>query len=97
VFCTQGCAGSVGCVKETAIEVYTDPGVIEDVRSALESNGIDVASSETAMVPKTSVALDEKAAEQTLRLVEQLEELEDVQSVYSNSEISDEVAAALAS
>ena len=66
------------------------------VRSALEDQGIKVDSSESSMIPTMNVTLDEKAAEQTLRLIERLEELDDVQNVYSNSEIPDEVAAALA-
>jgi transcriptional/translational regulatory protein YebC/TACO1 len=48
------------------------------------------------MQPTTTVSLDGHAAEQAMRLIERLEELDDVQAVYSNSEISDEVAAALA-
>ena len=83
-------------VDEDVLEVYTDPGHLEDLRRTLEGNGLNVVSSETDMVPSTTVALDERAAEQTIRLIERLEELDDVQNVYSNSEIPDEVAAALA-
>jgi YebC/PmpR family DNA-binding regulatory protein len=82
--------------EDGALEVYTDPGTMESVRQALEASGITVASSEMIMAPKTTIELDEHAAEQTMRLIERLEELDDVQHVYSNSEISDEVAAALA-
>jgi YebC/PmpR family DNA-binding regulatory protein len=77
------------------LTVVTEQAQLEDVRRALEEGGVRVVSSEHAMIPKTSVQLDERTAEQTLRLMERLEELEDVQSVYSNSEISEEVAAAL--
>jgi YebC/PmpR family DNA-binding regulatory protein len=83
-------------VEDGLLEVYTEPAQVEEVRAALEREGITVASSETAMVPKTSVHLDEQAAEQTVRLIERLEELDDVQHVYSNSDISEEVAASLA-
>lgn len=82
-------------VEDGVIEVYTEPSSLEDVRKTLEQAGVKVEASETGMVPKTSVPLDERAAEQTMRLVERLEELDDVQHVYSNSEVSDEVAAAL--
>ena len=68
---------------------------VEAVRDALEGYGIAVTSSEVSLVPKTSVPLDETVAEQTMRLIERLEELDDVQDVYSNSEVSDEVAASL--
>lgn len=83
-------------VDDSTVEVYTEPSQLEEVRAALESNGLRVASSEAAMLPKTVVHLDEQAAEQAMRLMDRLEDLEDVQNVYSNSEISEEVAASLA-
>jgi YebC/PmpR family DNA-binding regulatory protein len=83
-------------VQDDTIEVYTEIGLLEDVRRKLEQEGIEVASSEVAHIPKTSVQLDEAGAQQTLRLIERLEELDDVQEVYSNSEFPDEVAASLA-
>ena len=81
---------------DTGIEIYTETGLLEDVRKTLEEQGVHVVSSEVARIPKVSVHLDEDAAAQTMRLIERLEELEDVQQVYSNSEVSDEVAASLA-
>jgi YebC/PmpR family DNA-binding regulatory protein len=83
-------------IDDGLIEVYTEPSEVESVRHALEEQGYDIANAEMGMVPKTSVHLDERAAEQTMRLLERLEELDDVQNVYSNSEVSDEVAASLA-
>lgn len=83
-------------VDNGLLEVYTDAAQVEQIRAALEQAGIDVTGSESTMLPVTTVPLDERAAEQTMRLVERLEELEDVQHVYSNSEVSDQVAAALA-
>lgn len=88
-------AEDVQVVDET-LDVYTDPGHLETVRTALESDGIRVLSSESALVPKTHIQVDEKTAEQVLRLIDKLEELDDVQNVYSNLDVSDEVAAALA-
>lgn len=82
-------------LMDGAIEIYTEPTKLEDVRSALEASGVPVLSSETSMVPKTSVELDEKTAEQAMRLIDRLEELDDVQQVHSNFDISDEVAASL--
>lgn len=81
---------------EGELSVYTEIPQLEEVRAALEAQGLHVTASEMAMVPKTSVPLDEHTAEQTMRLIERLEDLEDVQRVYSNSAVSDEVAAALA-
>lgn len=76
--------------------VYTDPTQLEAVRTALESGGVTVTGSQLEMVPKMTVAVDESEAQQVLRLIERLEELDDVSEVFSNVEISDEVAASLA-
>src|SRR5947209_807564 len=66
---------------DDAIEIYTEPGRLEDVRAALDRTGIAVASSEVTLVPKVTVELDDQAAQQTLRLLERLEELDDVPPV----------------
>jgi YebC/PmpR family DNA-binding regulatory protein len=81
---------------DDGIEIYTEPGRLEEVRCALDDAGIAVTSSEVTMVPKMTVQLDDQAAQQTLRLIERLEELDDVQRVYSNSDVSEDVAASLA-
>jgi YebC/PmpR family DNA-binding regulatory protein len=73
------------------IDVYTSPSDLESVKKALEDGGITVASAEASRVPKTTVQLDERDAVQTLRLVEKLEALDDVQKVYFNAEFSDDV------
>jgi YebC/PmpR family DNA-binding regulatory protein len=78
------------------IEIYTEPSRLEEVRTALDGAGIGVTSSEVTMIPKVTVQLDDQAAQQTLRLLERLEELDDVQRVYSNSDVSEAVAASLA-
>lgn len=82
-------------LMDDAIEVYTEPGKLEEVRSSLEGEGITVSSSETSMIPKTTVQLDEKAAEQAMKLIDRLEDLDDVQQVHSNFDVPDEVAASL--
>jgi YebC/PmpR family DNA-binding regulatory protein len=79
-----------------AIDVYTEPGDLEAVKKALEDRGVDVVSAETQRVPKTTVQLEARMAEQTLRLVEKLEDLDDVQKVYFNAEFSDDVLASFA-
>lgn len=83
-------------VGDGVVEIYTDPGRLEDVRGRLEGDAVTVAHADRQMVPSTTVDLDVRAAEQVMRLVERLEELDDVQDVYTNTEISDEVAARLA-
>lgn len=73
------------------IELNTAPENLETVRKALEEQGITVSSAEVGLVPKTTVEMDDKAAVQTLRLLEKLEELDDVQNVYSNADFSAEI------
>ncbi|MDQ2744503.1 MAG: YebC/PmpR family DNA-binding transcriptional regulator, partial [Chloroflexota bacterium] len=83
-------------IEDSAIDVYTEPGQLEAVRQKLEESGVQVVDSQLAMVAKTNVALEGQAAEQTIRLIERLEELDDVQQVYSNLDIPAELAASLA-
>ncbi len=75
------------------IEIYTKATDLFKIRNALEAKGIKVASGEVQMVPKTSVKLDVKGATTALKLLEKLEELDDVQNVYSNADIPDEIMA----
>jgi YebC/PmpR family DNA-binding regulatory protein len=80
-------------VGDGDIEIVTAPADLEQVKKALEDQGVAVESAEASRVPKTTVQLDEKNAIQMLRLVEKLEALDDVQKVYFNADISDEVFA----
>jgi transcriptional/translational regulatory protein YebC/TACO1 len=77
------------------VEVYTKPDMLFKVRTALEAKKIQIESGELQMVPKTLVKLDEKAATQALKLLDKLEELDDVQNVYSNADIPDNILAAI--
>jgi transcriptional/translational regulatory protein YebC/TACO1 len=77
-------------VDEDGIEIYTDPTQMDTVRAALEQEQVQVSNAETAMVPKTTVELEPKVTVSVLRLMERLEELDDVQRVYSNLELSEE-------
>jgi YebC/PmpR family DNA-binding regulatory protein len=78
-------------VEDGYVEVYTVPEELEKVRAALEGQNVVIESSEILMVPKSLVELDEKAALQTLRLLDKLEENDDVQNVFSNADIPDAV------
>jgi len=69
-------------------EVQSSPEDFEDVREALEKKGIPLDSAEVTMIPKSTVQLEGKAAEQMLRLMEALEDSDDVQNVYANFDIS---------
>jgi YebC/PmpR family DNA-binding regulatory protein len=77
-------------VHEDLVEVKTEPASLEPVRKALESSGLEIENADFAMVPKMTVELEVKAAHQVLRLIEGLEDLEDVQRVYSNADFTDE-------
>ncbi len=83
-------------IQEEMVEVKTDPSNLEPVRKALESSGLEIENADFALVPKVTVELDEKVAHQVLRLLEALEDLEDVQRVYSNADFSDEAIASFA-
>ena len=73
------------------LEVYTDTAKLEEVRRALEQQRVKVVSAEISMVPKTRIPLDEKDALSVLKLIDRLEQLDDVQEVYSNADIPEEV------
>jgi len=81
-------------VESDYLEVYTVPEELEKVREALEKNGVEIESSELLKVPKTLVELDEKAAMQALKLLDKIEEIDDVQNVFSNADIPDSVVEA---
>jgi YebC/PmpR family DNA-binding regulatory protein len=78
-------------VESGYVEIYTKPEEMEMVRSALEAKNIAVDSAELTKVPKTVVQLDDKAAMQALKLLDKLEELDDVQHVSSNADFPDAV------
>ena len=76
-------------------EILTSPEDIEGLRSALEAKGIKYNQLEVQMIPQTNVTLTGKPAQQTLKLLDALEDLEDVQAVSSNFDINDEEMAQL--
>jgi YebC/PmpR family DNA-binding regulatory protein len=80
-------------VDEDLLSVYTKPADLEAVRGALEKDKVQVTSSEIARIPATTVLLEEKDALQTLKLVDRLEDLDDVQRVYSNADFPESVLA----
>jgi YebC/PmpR family DNA-binding regulatory protein len=78
-----------------AFEILIAPEDIEKLRTALEAKGIKYSPLEVQMVPQTNVTLTGKQAQQALKLMDLLEELDDVQSISSNFDISDEEMAQL--
>ena len=92
------------CLEAGADDVKTEPDAFEitcevasfgKLKAALAENGIDTIAAEIAMIPTTSVTLDEEKARRVLGLMEALEEHDDVQNVYANLDIPDDVAAKL--
>ena len=77
------------------LEVVCEPADLVAVRSALQAAGIDYDSAETAFLPDLQVGLDRETARRVLRLVDVLEDLDDVQSVYANFDVPDDVMAQL--
>ncbi len=77
---------------EDNYEIITAPEDFEAVREALEKAKIPVDSAEVTMIPKNYVLLDDKAADQMIRLMDVLEDHDDVQNVYANFDIPDKVA-----
>ncbi|HXG23131.1 MAG TPA: YebC/PmpR family DNA-binding transcriptional regulator, partial [Chthonomonadales bacterium] len=76
---------------EEVYEVYTAPGDLTKVVEELEANGIKTLSSEITITPNNTVRVEGKEAQQVLRLMELLEDHDDVQAVYSNFDIPDEI------
>lgn len=73
-------------VEEECYEITTEPSDFTQVREALEAEGIEFVEAEVQMIPTTYIALDEKASERMQRLIDNLEDLDDVMDVYHNWE-----------
>ncbi|MFC4009514.1 YebC/PmpR family DNA-binding transcriptional regulator [Nonomuraea purpurea] len=78
-----------------SFEVVSEAGDLVPVRKALQDAGIDYDSAESSFLPTISVALDEEGAKKVFRLIDALEDSDDVQNVFANFDVSDEVLAAL--
>jgi YebC/PmpR family DNA-binding regulatory protein len=74
-------------------EIVTDPEAFRGVRSALQEGGVPVASAELTMLPQAGVPVPRDKVESVLRLIEALDDLDDVQAVYSNFDIPEEILA----
>ena len=80
----------------TSFQVLTEPTAFVAVRDGLKAAGIQPDSAELTLMPKTTVVLDEADARRTLRLVDALEDNDDVQEVYANFDIPEEILEAVA-
>ena len=81
----------------SSFQVTTDPEALNEVRAALESAGFAIESAEATMVPKTTIDVaEESTARKVMHLIEALEDLDDVQEVYANFDIPEQVLEAVA-
>lgn len=81
--------------EDNDLVVITSPENFEEVRSALKNAGFEYENAEVTMIPKTSIKVEGKEAEHMVRLMESLEDSDDVQGVYSNFDISEELLESL--
>lgn len=77
-------------VEEESFEIITAPTDLESVRTFLTEQGVSIASAELSMLPQTTVAVDGDVATRVLKLLEALEDHDDVQNVYTNADLPDE-------
>ncbi|MCH2527858.1 MAG: YebC/PmpR family DNA-binding transcriptional regulator [Dehalococcoidia bacterium] len=77
--------------EDGVLEIFATPERLQGIQEILNENEVDVSSSDISLVPKTTIALDAKASEQTLRLLDNLEELMDIQKAYTNADFPPEV------
>ena len=78
-------------IEDGVLEILTAPEFLLKVQAALNEEGVSPDSSEISMIPKTTVTLEDKAAEQTLKLLDSLEDLDDVQKAYTSADFPLEV------
>lgn len=76
-----------------AFEVVSEPTDLVPVRTALQSAGIEYESAESSFVPTVNVQLDEEGARKIFKLIDAIEDSDDVQNVYANFDVSDDVMA----
>jgi YebC/PmpR family DNA-binding regulatory protein len=84
-------------LNDDVIQVTTAPDRLKAVREALEASGIEVETAEMTRVPRSSVRVEGADAKKVVALVDALEELDDVQEVYANFDVPDEVLTSVAS
>jgi len=84
-------------IEPDVYEIVTAPEAFEEVRSVLEQKGLTLDVAEVTMLPQNTVPVEGKQAEQVLRLMEALDDQDDVRKAHANFDISEEVMAALAS
>jgi len=77
--------------EDESYEITSEPGELENIKTALEKNNIDIENAEITMYPKSTVTVDGTNAESLLKLMDALEEQEDIQNLYSNFDIDQKI------
>lgn len=77
--------------EDESIDVVTTPEEFATVKEALEAAGLEPVNAEVAMVPSTNVELDEETGAKVMKLIDMLEELDDVQNVFSNADFPEQL------
>ena len=80
-------------ISDGMVEVYTQLQDFKAVEEALTDASLEISNAQLSWIPQSSVSLDEKQTLQTMKLIEALEDLDDIQQVFSNLDISDELMA----
>jgi len=89
-------AGAEDCTDlGEAFEVVSEPSDLIAVRTALQGAGIEYESADSSFVPSVTVPLDEDGARKVFKLIDALEDCDDVQNVYANFDVSDEILSQL--
>lgn len=88
-------AEDVVALDDGAFEVLSSPELYFELNDAFSQAGLKPESNELALIPSTTSAVEGEVAQKVLKLIDMLEELDDVQNVYTNAEFSDEALAAL--
>ena len=91
----EGGAEDIITNNDNSIDIITDPDNLVDVKEAILAAGFKPENTEVTMRASTTNELDKKGAETMMKLLDALEDLDDVQKVYSNAEIPDDILAEL--
>jgi len=78
-------------IEKSYVDIHTKPENLDAMRKAIEQREMPIVSAELSMIPKSVVPLDDKSALQTIKLLDRLEEMDEIQRVYSNADFSEAV------
>ena len=87
------CGADDVTIEDGTLEILSKPENLENIRNSLEKESFKIESSEESMIPKSTVSLNENTAETTLKLLDELENIQDVQKVHSNADFPDNILA----